>query len=157
MILWKAAGDCVHFDVILPVSETNTGELESAMRRLEFSVAAPVTGPQACPGTAGHGAGGRWYCPAPGCPKNNHSEAAGWSSMASLRSHVADHTSWRMGGEIPDEWFRKHMLALCPVCGKVVAAWWGECALGAGRRTERTEATRTLKRADPCPRGMSFS
>ncbi len=122
--MWTVAGAGVRFDIILPVSETNMEALESALRLLEFSDEALDTGPQAHPGTAGQGAGGRWYCPVPGCLKNKRSEATGWSSMAGLRPHLAEHTSGRMR-ETPDERLRKHMFALCPVCGRVVAARWG--------------------------------
>ena len=63
----------------------------------------------------------RVYCPVVGCPKGDHSKAAGWASFKGLRDHVEEHAADRFKGTIPQAWLRDNRLGQCEACSKLLS------------------------------------
>ncbi len=54
----------------------------------------------------------RVCCPVPSCPHHDAVRSAGWGSMASLRTHLAEHSSGRLGGDVPRDFMVANWLTL---------------------------------------------
>eukprot|EP00435_Cladocopium_sp_Y103_P071100 s1049_g36.t1 len=73
----------------------------------------------------GVGATGRLYCPVTGCPSADPSRAPGWTSQATLFSHIDSHLAGTLQGTAPAQWFQDHRRQRCSVCGLSVSTRYG--------------------------------
>jgi hypothetical protein len=80
----------------------------------------------------------RVFCPVPNCLHANHTEAAGWDSVANMRDHLDAHNI----GDIPLEWRLAHRLVRCEDCGRLVVGPPGtrHPTCRAQRRMEHSQA-----------------
>ena len=71
------------------------------------------------------GRSSRVYCPVPGCLCSDPVRAPGWTSVSNMRSHLGEHTSGRLAGDIPVDWLEHHNLGQCTVCSRLLSRRYG--------------------------------
>eukprot|EP00971_Amphidinium_carterae_P271959 5397371-Amphidinium_carterae.1 len=76
--------------------------------------------PDRLPGTPAVLGGKRFYCPVGSCAHHCPSQASGWTSLQSMRSHLNMHACGQLVDPLPQTWLHDHELVQCDVCHKVL-------------------------------------
>ena len=80
-------------------------------------------------------AGSRVFCPVPGCPAGDRSQAPGWDNVDNMRNHLEAHRLGQYAGDVPMEWLAAQRLTVCSHCNRLAVG-----PPGTMHRTCRAEA-----------------